>query len=80
MHFFLLSIPYVYGYVPTQPYFLSNKIAYSKLPISFNDSLRISLYFLHFIYSLGATFDIKTTVSTVLPFSHMSSLSSFPSR
>ncbi len=54
----------VYGYVPTQPYFLSNKIAYSKLPIPFNDSLRISLYFLHFIYSLGATFDIKTTVST----------------
>ncbi|EHO83206.1 hypothetical protein HMPREF0380_01429, partial [Eubacterium infirmum F0142] len=58
----------VYGYVPTQPYFLSNKIAYSKLPIPFNDSLRISLYFLHFIYSLGATFDIKTTVSTCVRF------------
>lgn len=54
----------VYGYVPTQPYFLSNKMAYSRLPIPFNDSRRISLYFLHFIYSLGATLDIKTTLST----------------
>ena len=28
-----------YGYVPTQPYFLSNNKAYSKLSIPFNDSL-----------------------------------------
>ena len=28
-----------YGYVPAQPYFLSNNKAYSKLSIPFNDSL-----------------------------------------
>ena len=42
----------VCGYVPTQPYFLSNNKAYSKLPIPFNDRLRISLSFLHFILIL----------------------------
>lgn len=54
----------VYGYVPTQPYFFSNSKAYSKLPTPFNDSLRISPYFLQLIYALGATFDINTTLST----------------
>ena len=50
----------VYGYVSTQPYFLSNNNAYSKLLIPFNESLRISLYFLHFIYLVSATLDINT--------------------
>ena len=62
----------IYGYVPTQPQFFSNNKAYSKLPISFNDSLRISLCFLHFIYSLGATFDINTMHSTCIVFGNIS--------
>ena len=62
IHFLVSTLGY--GYVPTQPYFLSNNKAYPKLPIPFNDSIRISLYFLHFIYSVGATFDINTTHST----------------
>ena len=53
-----------YGYVPTQPYFFSNSKTYSKLPIPFNDSLRISLCLLRFIYLVGATLDINTTHST----------------
>lgn len=53
-----------YGYVSTQPYFLSNNMAYSKQQTPFNDSLGISLIFLHFIYLVGATLDINTTVST----------------
>mgnify|MGYP001648165628 CR=1 FL=1 len=61
----LVSI-FIYGYVPAKLIFGTKNKAYPKLPIPFNDSLRISLYFLHFIYSLVATFDIKTTASTCL--------------
>ena len=61
----------IYRYVPTQPYFLSTNKAYSKLPIPFNDSLRISPYFLHFIYLVGATFYINTTHSTCLSLSKL---------
>jgi len=60
----LVSI-FIYGYVPAKLIFGTKNKAYPKLPIPFNDSLRISLYFLHFIYSLVATFDIKTTHSAV---------------
>lgn len=46
------SVTSFYRYVPTQPYFPSNNKAYSRLPILFNDRLRISLSFLHFILIL----------------------------
>lgn len=47
------------------PAFLTNSInkAHSKLPTPFNNSFRISLCFLHFIYLTGATFDSTQTVS-----------------
>lgn len=53
-----------YRYILTQPYFFSNSKTDSKLLIPFHDSIKISLCFLKFIYLVGATFDINTTVST----------------
>ena len=54
-----------YGYVLNYCYFLSNNKAYSMLPINFNDNVRISLYYLHFIYLVDATLDINITHSAV---------------
>ena len=53
------------GYIPNYCYFLSNNKAYSMLPINFNDNVRISLYYLHFIYLVDATLDINITHSAV---------------